>query len=99
MVNLFAQVLILAFLIEGIIEYVLGVWWKPKQGEDRKKLLQGIGLILGIAICIVGKIDMLSVVGLKLGIAGNLLTGVAISRGSDYLHKFWRMLQEAGKSE
>lgn len=79
-----------AFLIEGLVEYVLGTWWKPGDDKARQRWIPIIDIVLGIGFAIGLRLDLLTLVGVAPGIPGQILTGIAIGRGSQYLHSFVR---------
>lgn len=80
----------LAFLVEGLVEYVLGIWWKPMSEATRKAVLPAIALVLGMGLALGFRIDLLALVGLNQPILGQILSGLMIGRGSEYLHRFVR---------
>ena len=85
--------LVLAFVVEAVLEYVLGIWWKPLSEELRPKVLMAVGLVLGIALCLSYKVDLLAELGLTPSIVGQIITGALVGRGADYLHGFWKKLK------
>lgn len=96
----FFAALVLAFVIEAVLEYVFGVWWKPVSEEMRPKILMAVGLVFGIALCICYRLDLVAYVGQQFGVTelqpnvvGQILTGALIGRGSDYLHGFWKKIK------
>jgi len=91
--GVFFMALVLAFIVEAALEYIFGIWWKPLSEEMRPKLLMAAGLVLGIALCLVYKVDLLGELGFPAGIVGRILTGALIGRGADYLHGFWKKLK------
>lgn len=91
-VGVFFSALVLAFFVEAILEYILGIWWKPLSDTARPKVIMAAGLILGIGLCIGFKVDLLTELGFNAGILGQILTGAIVGRGADYLHKFWKKI-------
>jgi len=91
--GVFFSALVLAFIVEAVLEYVLGIWWKPLSEEVRPKVLMAVGLVLGIALSLAYKVDLLAELGLAPSILGRILTGALIGRGADYLHSFWKKLK------
>lgn len=87
-VNIFFIAVVLAAVLESVLEYVFGIWWKPFPDEMRPKVLMGIGLVLGVAVCLVYGIDLLAAFGLQSSVFGQILSGALIGRGSDFLHQF-----------
>lgn len=91
--DVFFSALVLAFIVEAVLEYVLGIWWKPLSEEIRPKVLMAVGLVLGIGLCVSYKVDLLLELGLPASVLGQVLTGALIGRGADYLHGFWKKIK------
>jgi len=91
--GVFFSALVLAFIVEAVLEYVLGIWWRPLSEEMRPKVLMAVGLALGIALSLAYRVDLLTELGLAPSILGRVLTGALIGRGADYLHGFWKKLK------
>ena len=87
--------LVLAFVVETVLEYVVGIWWKPLANEARAKLMMGCGLACGVALALSFHVDLLAELGFAPSLAGQVISGLVIGRGSDYLHGFWKKV--AGK--
>lgn len=77
---------ILAVVIEALLEYVFGIWWKPFPEELRPKVLMAVGLLLGMGLCLFYRIDLLAELGFAASRLGQILTGALIGRGSDVFH-------------
>lgn len=84
---------LLAFFVEALLEYVVGTWWKPGDPEKRAKVLMAVGLVLGIGLAVVYRVDLPSELGLGPTIIGQVITGAIIGRGSEYLHAFYKRLK------
>ena len=80
------NILTAAFLVEAIWETLKLIW-------DKGKLcLDCIGsLVIGVLISILAKIDIFELRGLVLSIPfiGYILTGILISRGSNFIHDLY----------
>ena len=80
------NILTAAFLVEAIWETLKLIW-------DKGKLcLYCIGsLVIGVLISILAKIDIFELQGLVLSIPfiGYILTGILISRGSNFIHDLY----------
>lgn len=80
------NILTAAFLVEAIWETLKLIW-------DKGKLcLDCIGsLVIGVLISIIAKIDIFELQGLVLSIPfiGYILTGILISRGSNFIHDLY----------
>lgn len=81
--NTISQLVIMAFLVEATWETLKMTWQEGKANGDRIGALF-IGLTLALAI----NIDILSAAGLESSFqyVGTILTGVLISRGSNFTH-------------
>ena len=78
----FAQIVVLAILVEAVWEAAKMVW------QDGKFSISMIAtLIIGIALAILSGADLCAAVGIGLpSVVGQIVTGILISRGSNYLH-------------
>jgi hypothetical protein len=90
-------ILILATLAESLVEYLVRPIVKPwVDGEDpRASALRDLGLryiaaAVGMALSVLYQADLLAIVGLSSPwpIAGQLLTGLIIGRGANFVHDF-----------
>ena len=92
-IGVFFSALVLAFIVEAVLEYVLGIWWQPLSETVRPKVMMAVGLIIGVALCLVYKVDLLAELGLQASVIGQVLTGALVGRGSDYIHGFWKKIK------
>ena len=78
----FAQIVVLAILVEAVWEAAKMVW------QDGKFSISMIAtLIIGMALALLAKADLCAAVGIGLPpVVGQIVTGILISRGSNYLH-------------
>jgi hypothetical protein len=85
-----ALALFLAFLLEATTEYFIGapISKAPKLSKY-KPLLIYINLVFGVTLALLYKIDIVGFVvpGVDASITGMVLTGIAISRGADFIHR------------
>jgi hypothetical protein len=72
-------ILLLATLVEGLVEYVLG-------GEGTKPYRKYAALVLGVVLAIAYDVDIPTMAGLTttLPFIGNVVSGIIIGRGSNY---------------
>lgn len=78
-----AKLVVMAFLVEATWETLKMTWQDGKASIDR------IGaLFIGLALAFAINVDILSVAGLDSGLqyVGTVLTGILISRGSNFMH-------------
>ena len=86
----YAQLIIVAILIEAIWENLKMIW------KDRKVNLNTIGvLVLSIVVCLLAKIDIFPIVGLSLSVpfVGSALTGIIVSRGANFVNDLFEKLK------
>lgn len=86
----YAQLVIIAILIEAIWENVKMIWQNGKFSIDKLG-----SLILSIVICILTKADIFPIVGISIviPIIGSVLTGIIVSRGANFLHDLFNKIQ------
>lgn len=89
-------VFVLAFLSESLVEYIFGAPFNqiPKLTPYRW-LLQYVALLVGVALAFAYQLDIIGLIAVSIGVTvlapawvGFILTGLAIGRGSEWLHKF-----------
>ena len=86
----YAQLIIIAILIEAIWENIKMIWQNGKFSIDKLG-----SLILSIVICILTKADIFPIVGISIAIPiiGSVLTGIIVSRGANFLHDLFNKIQ------
>lgn len=79
----------MAVIVEAIIDYV-----KTWAVEKKIQWQQIIAVLFGVAISFAYCLDIPALVGIESHIAyvGNVLTGILISRGSNYIHDLYKNL-------
>lgn len=90
----FAQLVVVAILVEAIWENIKMIWQNGKLSIDR------IGsLIIGILVCLLVNIDIFNIVQLPVSIPilGCVLTGIIVSRGANFLHDLINKLTNKGE--
>ena len=86
----YAQLIIVAILIEAIWENLKMIW------KDRKISLNTIGVfVISIIVCLLAKIDIFPIVGLSLSVpfVGSGLTGIIVSRGANFVNDLFEKLK------
>jgi len=85
----------LAFLAEGMTEYLFGTIADHILGADKYKwLLQYVAAAAGVGLAIFYAIDLIQLTGSLAGmpmdntVVGQVLSGLVIGRGANYLHQF-----------
>ena len=85
----YAQLVIVAILIEAIWENIKMIWQNGKFSIDK------IGsLVISILICILAKIDIFPIVNLSImvPVIGSILTGIIVSRGAIFVHDLFNKI-------
>ena len=85
----YAQLVIVAILIEAIWENIKMIWQNGKFSIDK------IGsLAISILICILAKIDIFPIVNLSImvPVIGSILTGIIVSRGANFVHDLFNKI-------
>lgn len=79
----YAQLIIVAILVEAIWENLKMIW------EEGKVSINRCGsLVLAMLICILGNIDIFPIIGITLNvpIIGAGVTGIIVSRGANFVN-------------
>lgn len=86
----FAQLVLVAILIEAI-------WENIKMIYDKQKLnINMIGsLVLGVVVCLLAQIDIFPIVGLNMAVpfVGSVFTGIIVSRGANFVNDLFKKLK------
>lgn len=82
-----SAVLVMAVIVEAIVDYV-----KTWVVEKKIQWQQIAAVLFGIAISFAYCLDIPALVGIESHVAyvGNVLTGILISRGSNYIHDLYK---------
>lgn len=86
----FAQLILIAILVEAIWENLKMVW------QEKKLNVNMLGsLLLSILICLLAGLDIFNIVGIELAlpVVGSLLTGIVVSRGANFVNDLFSKLQ------
>ena len=87
----FAQLVLIAILVEAIWENLKVVW------AEKKLNINMLGsLVLSIIICVLAKVDVFVIVGIELSlpIIGSVLTGIVVSGGANFVNDLFSKLQK-----
>lgn len=85
----YAQLVIVAILIEAIWENIKMIWQNGKFSIDK------IGsLLISILICILAKIDIFPIVNVSISVPviGSIFTGIIVSRGANFVHDLFNKI-------
>lgn len=86
----YAQLIIIAILVEAIWENLKMIWNKNKLNFNM------IGsLLLSMIICVLAQINIFEIVGINLivPIIGSLMTGIIVSRGANFVNDLFKKLK------
>lgn len=86
----FAQLVLVAILIEAIWENIKMIYDKDKFNINM------IGsLVLGIVVCLLAQIDIFPIVGLNMAVpfVGSVFTGIIVSRGANFVNDLFKKLK------
>ena len=86
----FAQLIIVAILVEAVWENIKMIWQSGKFSID----MLG-SLIISILLCVLVKIDIFPIVGLSAAIPfiGSIFTGIIVSRGANFVNDLFKKLK------
>lgn len=85
----YAQIIIVAILVEAIWENLKMVW------KDKKINFNMLGVLLvAIIVCLFTNIDIFPIIGLQMSIpcVGCILTGIIVSRGANFVNDLFSKL-------
>lgn len=86
----FAQLVIIAILVEA-------VWENLKMVYDKQKInVNMIGsLLLSIIVCVLAQINIFEIVGISLiyPVVGYMLTGIICSRGANFINDLFKKVK------
>lgn len=86
----FAQLIVVAILVEAIWENIKMIYDKDKFN------ISMIGsLVLGIVVCLLAQIDIFPIVGLNMAVpfVGSVFTGIIVSRGANFVNDLFKKLK------
>lgn len=86
----FAQLIIVAILVEAVWENIKMIWQSGKFSID----MLG-SLVISILLCVLVKIDIFPIVGLNIAvpIIGSIFTGIIVSRGANFVNDLFKKLK------
>lgn len=85
----YAQLIIVAILVEAIWENLKMIW------ENGKISVNRIGsLILAILLCLLASVDIFPLIGIGMSVpfVGSVLTGIIVSRGANFVNDLFTKL-------
>lgn len=89
--ELFIQLGVLAFLVEAIVETIKMIY---QEGKVQMPVI--ISLIIGVLISLTVGIDIFKVleIPVKIPYIGEILAGVLMSRGGNFIHELFNKLEK-----
>jgi hypothetical protein len=93
--EVWALILLFGVLVEALIQVVKG--WAPETATVPGWLWPVASAVIGIAMCVTAKADALTALGVEITVPyiGYAVTGLLVSRGSNFLHDFWDRIKNA----
>lgn len=100
MIETLTGILLLAVVVEAIVEYFIkpavkpnpeAATMQPEPAVDwRGMALRWVSALIGVGLCALYRADLLALLGLQcpLPVAGWVLTGLLIGRGSNFVNDF-----------
>jgi hypothetical protein len=82
------QLLVLAALIEALVQTVKPVW-QPEQRTVTFFVTLGVGFLFSISLNYLAGLDIFTILGVplvKLPVVGVIATGILLSRGAQFVH-------------
>lgn len=85
-------ILFLATFVEGLVEYLFA------KENAAQPALKYVALALGVALSIAYNVDLLAIAGMTSAVplVGNIVSGIVIGRGSNYVNDIVGMLRNRG---
>lgn len=90
----YAQLVIVAILIEAIWENLKMIW------KDKKIDINVVGvLVISITICLLTGMDIFPIVGISMIVPfiGSILTGIIVARGANFVNDLFSRLNKKGE--
>lgn len=90
--------MVLAFIVtEGTVEYLLGVPFdRIPRLTPYKWVLMYVSAALGVFLAVYYVIDMLALLGLQASIVGQVITGILLGRGANFINDLWQRFFPTG---
>ena len=96
-----ALLIAVAVLVEGLVEYVKTIIKVFTEGDVKTGITQLCAVGIGILLALITGANIFTALSINVTYSwmGCVLTGILISRGSNYVFDLVKRLQGAGKSE
>ena len=93
--NTWALVVLFEVLVEALVEVIeAGL---PDTITPPSWLWPVVSSVIGVAMCVAAHVDALAVLGVEIAIPfiGQVITGLLVSRGSNFLHIVWKKINNS----
>ena len=96
-----ALLIAVAVLVEGLVEYVKTIIKVFTEGDVKTGITQLCAVGIGILLALITGANIFTALSINVTYSwmGCVLTGILISRGSNYIFDLIKKLQGAGKTE
>ena len=94
-----AIVLLFGILVEAIVQVIkAGV---PDTVTPPGWLWPVVSSVIGVAMCVAAHVDALMALGVEITVPfiGQAVTGLLVSRGSNFLHDIWKKINNPNESD
>ena len=94
-------ILVLAITVEALVQYGKNIVAMALNKEYKTFATQLAAIVLAVLVCLATGADLYSLLGVSFAVSwlGILLTGVVISRGSNYASDFIKRLQSPSSTK
>lgn len=95
MISAILMALMLAVIVEAVVEYGSTIWAMVEQKEHKKAVKQLCAITLGVMFCLAAGVDFFKEIGMTFYVpwVGTILAGIFISRGANYASDLIKRLQ------
>ena len=99
--EMIVMVLIAAVLVEALVEYGKQIVCGFASDEWHAAVLQLCAIVVAVLLCLLLGADMFEAIGIPIAVphVGTVLTGVFVSRGSNYISDLISKLHKTAKKE
>ena len=97
--EVWALVFLFGILVEAIVQvFKAGV---PETVTSPSWMWPVVSSVIGVVMCIAAHVDALSALGVEITVPfiGQAVTGLLVSRGSNFLHDIWKKINNPNNSD
>jgi len=90
-----ALILLFGILVEAIVQVFKAA--VPDTVVTPGWLWPVVSSVIGVAMCVTARVDALSALGVEITVPviGRAITGLLVSRGSNFLHDIWEKIKNS----